>query len=73
MDYQEKLLNVLDIKEMSSDENNKNIIKTNIKVGYYNDAFHHANVFSKLFFCWVNKIFKVIFKFYLLKNLDNEK
>lgn len=55
MDYKEKLLNV---KQNSSNQNKNNI--DNSQLGYHDvDAFHHANFFSKLLFCWVNKIFKV--------------
>lgn len=34
----------------------------NRKEGYGNyDAFHDANCFSKLIFCWVNKVLRVKF------------
>ncbi len=61
MEYNEKLLNVKEShKKHKSSNENKNINENNIEIGYNKaDAFHDSNIFSKLFFCWVNPIFKV--------------
>jgi len=60
MDYNEKLLNEKLLTDINPELKNKYSDDKSLKVRYQNvDAFHHANIFSKLFFCWVNKIFKV--------------
>lgn len=56
-------------------ENENSIIKEkeNTLEGYGNtDAFHDANFFSKLFFCWVNKVLRVKKIFKILKFLACE-
>jgi len=64
MDYKETLLNSDDFERLKKSKNVEKIDHVKIQeIIHKTDAFHDANIFSKLFFCWINKIFGVKYIF----------
>jgi len=70
MDFKETLLDSKDFERTTIYKNNEKITNKQAEdISFKIDAFHDANIFSKLFFCWVNKIFGVKQYLYIYINI----
>lgn len=60
MNFNESLLeNDFEKKIINKKKEESNTRASTESYGVY-DAFHSANIFSSIFFCWVNKLLRVI-------------